>query len=1258
MTSIAPPDTGCGLTVLRTVGDARATKQWRWNGQEWSKISYQAGAWFVPAEHRVVDLAGLVAVLETLQCDPRAFVVRGALTEDEAEAVNKLRVAGREHRIRRRKHARGNVGPSLLEVARRWVMVDIDDWPLPAWSDLVDDPEMAIDLAINELLPPAFHDAECWWQLSSSAGFATGYLKVHLFFWLSAPATNAHVKAVFKQSAPDVDRAPFSAAQPHYIAAPIIEGGHDPLPRRTGWRKGLEQQVVLPELRPETVRPRPTGSGARGRGGSVISALALLGDGEGLDGFHKPIRSATMRYAWRCNRYSDRDDEALKADIRAAIDAAPKRSDRGNMSDYDNVYLQRLIDGAFLLLAGDTEIHSLRPHYEAAKNTVEQARAEIARHVGAFIDRTLGWHTQRAAPRSLQEGSSPTDERLISPPEHAALVVDVGAGKSRATREALAGFIGQAKAAGLPHRVLWLVPTHKLGNETLQEMRQIGLRVAVMRGREAWDPDTIDPDEGKPTLQMCHNIPAVEDAMAAGYDVEGAACGKPSIKANEHRPLCPYHGQCAYQRQKKTVAMVDVVIASHQSLFHELPAEVGRNLGLIVVDESWWQAGLRPNRISRLLGFADEVVQHPVRRKGSPKPLQYAVDEAATGDLEALSVKARDAFGGTKDGEFVSRADVIATGLTADDCAYAHKLEWQRRREGCVYPGQPSADRRKGVIEASGNLTIPRRAAVWEALRELLADDATHTGRLQLATRSDKDGPYRVVLLHTRAEIREDLAALPQLHLDATMPQAVVRHYLPNLTVLARVRAGTPHMRLHQVLGGWGKTSIVPSDKAAPEENRRRQNTVGDLTDFVQANSGGNALVITYLAIEEHFADLPGVKVEHFNNIAGLDTYGKVRSAFLIGRPLPDARELREAALALTGRPIPAESGRTETRGALMTDGTGAAIKVRTYADPDLEALRVAITEAEVVQGIGRVRAINRTADTPVDVFLMADVVTPLPVHQIVRWEDVRLDVVRRMWIRGAVLTSPSDAAKAYPDLFPNADAARMALGRMGLGKGRFPEHFPKSLSILGKCSGNRLMAVSYRPAGRGQQRRTAWVTASRSDGFREWLTRLLGELVVYTVSEPAPDLLSDAPRPSSSPEPPSRPVEQEPLLADFLVSTWAEIPGWQQSNAVAADQLDPERCEAPHADLSAMEAATMPELQFSDRDEVGLDPGAVYGHGVLERPSADNLLITDPGEWPIHIRGHPRAPTQMPRFTLIWPAPRLLDSLSGGRWCGPEPGD
>ena len=86
-----------------------------------------------------------------------------------------------------------------------------------------------IEEAIQALLPEPFHDAECFWQLSSSAGFVLGVLKVHLCYWLSEAQDNAYLRAWFKHFAPYIDIAPFNAVQPHYVADPKIEQGDDPL---------------------------------------------------------------------------------------------------------------------------------------------------------------------------------------------------------------------------------------------------------------------------------------------------------------------------------------------------------------------------------------------------------------------------------------------------------------------------------------------------------------------------------------------------------------------------------------------------------------------------------------------------------------------------------------------------------------------------------------------------------------------------------------------------------------------------------------------------------------------------------------------------------------------------------------------------------------------------------------------------------------------------------------------------------------------
>ncbi len=115
---------GCGITVLRTAPRYSATKRWRWDAAlgQWSKVSYNAGSMFAPREHQVRNLADLVDVLDVVRRDPRAFVVRGSLLPEAAEAL----AADPGHMIRRRKHTKNGVVPTLEKVPRRWIMVDWD----------------------------------------------------------------------------------------------------------------------------------------------------------------------------------------------------------------------------------------------------------------------------------------------------------------------------------------------------------------------------------------------------------------------------------------------------------------------------------------------------------------------------------------------------------------------------------------------------------------------------------------------------------------------------------------------------------------------------------------------------------------------------------------------------------------------------------------------------------------------------------------------------------------------------------------------------------------------------------------------------------------------------------------------------------------------------------------------------------------------------------------------------------------------------
>jgi hypothetical protein len=438
---------------------------------------------------------------------------------------------------------------------------------------------------------------------------------------------------------------------------------------------------------------------------------------------------------------------------------------------------------------------------------------------------------------------------------------------------------------------------------------------------------------------------------------------------------------------------------------------------------------------------------------------------------------------------------VEQVGLTAADCALARQLEWQRKRLDVLQPGMAPDARKEAVAAAMVNATLSRRAGIWRALEDLLTGPETHTGRLEIGTRMDAAGSSRVILLHTRRDLQEAVTAGPVLVLDATMPMRIVRHYLPRVEVLADLQSVAPYLETFQIVGGWGKTSIIQSSQASVEENCRRDGLLQEMRDFVAFHSGGNALVVTYEAIEDRFSNLPGVRTGHFNKIAGLDTFGDVRSLFVIGRPLPRPEVHRRMALALTGRPIPNETPHQESRGQRMSGGTTATLQIRAYTDPDLEALRVAITDAEVLQAAGRGRAVNRTAETPLSLFILADVVVPMSVKRIARWADVRLSPQQRMAVRGMVTDSPTDAWRLYPDLFPSAEAAKKALQRGISGT------FPYESTFIGECPRNGITEGKYRPQGRGQQLRRMWVSAWRLPTLREEMEKVLGPLAMFEVA-------------------------------------------------------------------------------------------------------------------------------------------------------------
>ncbi|BDG74083.1 hypothetical protein Rmf_40120 [Roseomonas fluvialis] len=265
----------------------------------------------------VADLATLADVLRDLLTQPRQCIVRG-------EPIDAARTMG----VRRLVHPDAETGeaPTLGEIARRWVAVDLDSVALPPGTDPRD--LAACAGAVRCVLPPAFRGAAAIVTATASHGIKPG-ARLRWWAWLSRPTTGDELKAWFMGC--PVDFSVFGAAQPIYTAAPLFLGRADPLPARLalvpGDRGVVEVPGVILHPRPAPASPAATQGLAflrcASRGAPAMRFAALLqvvrGAAEGER--HPKLLWAALKAHELVQDGSISDASARDALVNAAMDA-------------------------------------------------------------------------------------------------------------------------------------------------------------------------------------------------------------------------------------------------------------------------------------------------------------------------------------------------------------------------------------------------------------------------------------------------------------------------------------------------------------------------------------------------------------------------------------------------------------------------------------------------------------------------------------------------------------------------------------------------------------------------------------------------------------------------------------------------------------------------------------------------------------------------------------------------------------------------
>jgi hypothetical protein len=338
----------CAITILH----ARGRRLAKLIHADNSTTGYDDAKHFDAVEVVVHGLDNLAAILRSLlPCWDRC-AVRGSL-------LNGSPAIG----IRRLFHPDTETGdaPTLYEVPRRWIAIDVDGIKRPSEIEATDIAGCA-KIAIQSL-PTEFQGRRCIAFATASHGVKLGVIRMRLWYWLDGAATRRVLQPWFF-GCDGIDLATFRPAQPCYTAAPILARGViHPVPERL---------VVIPGEPLVTIRPLPAPVPREAR-----AQMEQAG---------RVAQSPPLSSGYRSDRYRDAALAGIKGQLLSATEghrhhalvaAACRLHELGSLSD---AYVDRFIRDAAVALnrAGSRQIDP-----DEVDEALEWARARTSGRAAA-----------------------------------------------------------------------------------------------------------------------------------------------------------------------------------------------------------------------------------------------------------------------------------------------------------------------------------------------------------------------------------------------------------------------------------------------------------------------------------------------------------------------------------------------------------------------------------------------------------------------------------------------------------------------------------------------------------------------------------------------------------------------------------------------------------------------------------------------------------------------------------------------------------
>lgn len=393
----------------------------------------------------------------------------------------------------------------------------------------------------------------------------------------------------------------------------------------------------------------------------------------------------------------------------------------------------------------------------------------------------------------------------------------------------------------------------------------------------------------------------------------------------------------------------------------------------------------------------------------------------------------------------MTAADLQAVEICKDSLASANSYVWKHSVEidGDQLKAFLSPEELSAMLAKAGpvNSVVRSISRILKAAIQGLEDaeksdsPASPIEHLETYFKTIKGERHLVCVPRRRMEISPHLKTAPVLILDATADEQLLRPWFPALHLAADIKvedgAGVYRVQLTDramsyrelIPNTWekgeepsaeqvkdlrakyrngGQSADTPAEKEelrllnkhdSIQSASQKVKDLAALQNFMRAVYGGRVGIVAPKRIVPRLMAL-GVDQDDLMNFGacrGQNRFEKVRGLIVAGRPSPPVSDCERLAAIIFGEPVEKLDGPFKRAPGSILKRSGVRSMPETEFHPDwrVEAVRRSICEAELIQAIGRARAVNRGAGDPVTIAILTSVPLDTPVDQFVNYDCI-----------------------------------------------------------------------------------------------------------------------------------------------------------------------------------------------------------------------------------------------------------------------------